>query len=190
MCRTSCLGISCQNDQDCESGQHCSGTYYTVCSTARTVPACNTNDDCSTGQCCGDDRNCTAGACGSKKMDGSDSFTAVFIGTLLAVTFVCFFLGICLKHRKGPRESTESIGLRHENMQFSIGRALERREENEQRSQQSQLLSLNIENLRQYTNPPPPLYPNQPPPLSLNQPPPPDLPPPAYSTLFGEISTS
>ena len=68
MCRTSCLGISCQSDQDCASGEHCSGTYNKVCSRTHTAQACYTNGDCSTGQCCDDDRNCTTGECDSKKI--------------------------------------------------------------------------------------------------------------------------
>ena len=182
MCRTSCLGISCQSDQDCASGEHCSGTYNKVCSRTHTAQACYTNGDCSTGQCCDDDRNCTTGACDSKKMDGTSLFIAVFVGTPFAIILVCICLSICLKQRKGPRESTESIGEAHENIQLSLGRTLEQPEVDEEQLQHSQLQSLNIENLRQCTNPPAPPYPDQPPPLYQDQPPPPylDQPPPPH----------
>ena len=212
MCLTSCLGVSCQNDQDCASDEHCSGThrvYNKECPRTLTARACYTNGDCSTGQCCGDNWNCTAGACDPEKesKSGSKNMTIWLLvcpATPFAVGLVCLCVICCSIKRKAYGQSRESISHRHENIQIPTKRTEEQRED-ERRSQQRQHQppqeSLNIENLGPYINQPlppypgystspfpdqhPPAFPGQPPPPYPGEPPPlcQDQPPPAYSTL-------
>ena len=128
MCLTSCLGIRCNNDEDCASGKHCSGTYHKVCSRTHTAQACYTNGDCSTGQCCDDDRKCASGACDSKKESKSESnnitIWLLVVGLVIPFTVVIVSLCIicCSRKRKASEKSRETISERHENIQIPTKR--------------------------------------------------------------------
>ena len=162
MCRGSCLGNSCNNNQDCAPGEHCSGKYFKVCS---------------------NDRKGGCEACDSKTETKSETGWRIAVGlvTPFTVVVVCLCVGCCSRKRKASRESRESIRQRHENRQIAIRRTVEQHEVKRQAQQQcqSQKQSLNIQNLGPYTNQPPPPYPGKP-----SSPPYPDRPPLAYSTLF------
>ena len=184
-CSESCIGFSCNEDDECALGEICcKDSYYRQCAKSCNEKSCSSNEDCPGLQCCGEEKKCDPNStCESESSTWVN--TPSVVGTIVAFVLIIAIAGLLVAKEWRPFSGRQRHRA-HQSFQSTRNVTTQQQQQRQQQQQQRQQRQQQHHQQR-----PPELTVRSPPPYSnaLQQLPHPDEPPPSYESVVMQSIT-